>query len=119
MKKQEKKPEEKVEKKEKISCADKQCPFHGRLRLRGRSFKGYVVSKHLRRIAIEFERIIQIKKYERQMKKKTKIHARLPDCLKKEIQIGDYIEIKECRPLSKIIHFCVVGKVEGKEGKKK
>lgn len=107
------------EKKEKISCADKQCPFHGKLRLRGRSFKGYVVSKYPRRIAIEFERIIQIKKYERQMKKKTKIHARLPDCLKNKIHIGDYIEIKECRPLSKIIHFCVVGKVEGKEKKKK
>ena len=117
MKKQEKKPEK--QKKEKISCADKQCPFHGKLRLRGRRFRGYVISKHLRRIAIEFERIISMRKYERQMKKKTKIHARLPDCLKNEINVGDYVEIRECRPLSKIIHFCVVGKVESKEGKKK
>ena len=61
--------------------------------------------------AVAFERIIFVRKYERQMKKKTKIHARLPDCLKDEINIGDYIEIRECRPLSKIIHFAVVGKI--------
>ena len=103
------------EKKKKPSCNDKQCPFHGKLRLRGKTFKGYVKSKHSRRVAIEFERIVFIRKYERQMKKKTKIHARLPDCMKDEINKGDYIEVKECRPLSKIIHFCVVRKVgEGK-----
>ena len=104
---------EEEEKKEKtsVSCADKQCPFHGYLKLRGRSFKGYVKSKHPRRICIEFERIIYVIKYERYMKKKTKIHARLPDCLKDEINLGDYVEVKECRPLSKIIHFCVVRKL--------
>ena len=55
------------------------------------------------------------------MKKKTKIHARLPDCLRDEIEIGDYIEVRECRPLSKIIHSCVVRKikkVKSKEEKK-
>ena len=111
--------QKKQQEKEKTSCADKQCPFHGKLKLRGRRFKGYVVSKHPRRIAIEFERIIYIKKYERYMKKKTKIHARLPDCLKKEIGVGDYIEIKECRPLSKILHCCVIGKVKKIKEKRK
>jgi len=106
----------KQEKKEKISCADNHCSFHGKLRLRGRTFKGYVISKHSRRVAIEFERTRYIKKYERYLKKKTKIHARLPDCLKNEINEGDYIEVRECRPLSKIIHFCVVRKITG-EGK--
>lgn len=109
--------ESKKDKKEEVSCADKQCLFHGNLKLRGRSFKGFVKSKHQRRVAIEFERIIYVRKYERQMKKKTKIHARLPDCLKDSINIGDYIEVKECRPLSKIIHFCVVKKIGGKEEK--
>ena len=113
MEEEKKKP---ARKKEKVSCADKQCPFHGQLRLRGRSFKGFVISKHPRRVAIEFERIIFVRKYERQMKKKTKIHARLPDCLKQEIEIGDYIEIKECRRLSKIINFVVIRKISG--GKK-
>ncbi len=101
--------------KEKVSCADKQCPLHGQLKLRGRVFKGYVVRKFPRRVAIEFERIMFIRKYERQMKKKTRIHARLPGCLKDEINLGDYIEVKECRPLSKIIHFSVTKKIRGRE----
>lgn len=121
MEKQKTRKEKKIEKEGKIkeeskaSCADKQCPFHGNLKLRGRSFKGYVVSKFPRRVCIEFERIIYIRKYERYMKKKTRIHARLPDCLKDEIDIGDYIEVRECRTLSKIIHSCVVKKIRGGE----
>lgn len=99
----------------KDSCADKQCPIHGHLKLRGRRFKGYVIKKLPRRVAIEFERIVHVRKYERQMKKKTKIHARLPDCMKNQIEEGDYIEVRECRPLSKIVHFCVVKKIRGGE----
>jgi ribosomal protein S17 len=30
-----------------------------------------------------------------------------------DIEIGDYIKIQECRPLSKIIHFVVIGKIKG------
>lgn len=106
---------EKKEEKHSVGCADKQCPFHGNLKLRGRSFKGFVIRKFHRRVCIEFERIVYVRKYERYMKKKTRIHARLPDCLKDEINIGDYIEVKECRPLSKIIHFCAVRKIRGGE----
>lgn len=105
-------------KEEKVSCADKHCPVHGYLRLRGRTFKGYVVSKHLRRVAIEFERVVYVIKYERYSKKRTKIHARVPDCMKDEVNLGDYIEVKECRPLSKIIHFCVLRKIRSKEERK-
>ena len=94
---------------------DKFCPKHGKISLRGRSFKGKVVSKHPKRVAIEFERTIYIKKYERYSKRKTKLHARLPDCMNNDIQIGDYIEIRECRTISKIIHFIVVKKITGKE----
>lgn len=78
---------------------------------RGRIFKGTVIKKFPKRVVIEFERTIYIKKYERYSKRKTKLHARLPDEMIKEINIGDYIEIRECRPLSKIIHFIVVRKV--------
>jgi len=99
----------------KINCTDKFCPEHGHISLRGRSFKGRVISKHPKRVAIEFERTLYIKKYERYSKKKTKLHARLPDCLSHDINIGDYIEIRECRPISKIIHFIVVKKIDGGE----
>jgi len=101
--------------KENVSCADEQCPFHGSLRARGRSFKGTVIKKLPRRICIILERTIFIKKYERYMKKRTKIHARLPDCLKDAINLGDYIEVRECRPLSKIIHFVTIKKIRSKE----
>lgn len=83
--------------------------------LRGRSFKGKVVKKFQKRVAIEFERTIYIKKYERYSKRKTKLHARLPEDLASEVKVGDYIEIKECRPISKIIHFIVTKKVSGGE----
>ena len=109
----------KEEKTVKSVCKDRDCPFHGNLRVRGKTFKGIVVSKHDKRIAIEFERMIYIRKYERYAKTKTKIHARLPRCMEKEVHKGDLVKIKECRPLSKIIHFVVIEKLKNAEEAKK
>lgn len=107
---------EKMEKKEIVdTCSDKNCPIHGNLKTRGKTFKGIVVSKHEKRIAIEFERMVYIKKYERYAKSKAKIHARLPSCMEKNVEIGDLVKIHECRPLSKIIHFVVVKKLKDAE----
>jgi len=105
----------KTQEKESLSCADKLCPFHGKdkIKLRGRSFEGTVIKKLHGRITITFERSLFVPKYERYEKRKTKLHARLPDCMKNEINVGDYIEIMECRPLSKIIHAVVVKKIRG------
>ena len=100
---------------EKIECHDRVCPVHGQISLRGRNFRGKVIRKFPKRVCIEFERTIYIKKYERYAKRKTKLHARLPDCMARDINIGDYIEIKECRPISKIIHFIVTNKISGEE----
>lgn len=103
----------------KISCADKTCPFHGTnaVKLRGRTFEGEVVNKLPGRIKIQFDRFLYDRKYERFDKRRTKLHARLPDCLKDQIQLGDWIEIKECRPLSKIINFYVTRKIRSKSTK--
>lgn len=79
---------------------------------RGKIFKGIVVSKFPKRIAIEFERTVYISKFERFMKKKTRIHARLPEALS-NIEVGDLVLVQECRPLSKMIHFIVTEKVTG------
>ena len=95
-------------------CQDRDCPSHGNLRVRGRAFEGMVIRKFNKRIAIEFERMVYVKKYERYAKSKTKIHARLPTCLEKDINVGDTIRVQECRPLSKIIHFVVVKKIKSK-----
>ena len=113
--------EEKVEKKAKektsVSCGDRDCSVHGNLKSRGRTFEGKVIRKFHKRVAIEFERMIYVKKYERYKKSKTKIHARLPVCMEKEINVGDLIKVQECRPLSKIIHFVVVEKIKEAEEK--
>lgn len=116
--------EKKTEKRKNIAgavCNDRDCPIHGGLKTRGKIFEGLVTKKFPRRIAIEFERMIYVKKYERYAKSRTKIHARLPACMENEILVGDLIKIQECRPLSKIIHFAVLGKVNEKknEGEKK
>ena len=96
-------------------CNDKNCHIHGNLKTRGRIFKGIVIKKFDKRVVIEFERFIYVKKYERYKKSKTKIHARLPSCMEEKINVGDYINIQECRPLSKLVHFVVIGKVKAKE----
>ena len=97
----------------KVDCTDKFCSIHGSISTRGRSFKGKVIKRFPKRVVIEFERTIYIKKYERYSKRKTKLHARLSECMSKEINLGDYIEIRECRPISKIIHFIVIRKIVG------
>jgi len=84
---------------------------HGNINPRGRKFEGYVIRKFDKRVTIEFERVNYIKKYERYAKSKTKIHARLPESLKDTINLGDYIQIMECRPLSKITHHIVIKKI--------
>ena len=96
-------------------CNEKDCHIHGNLKSRGRIFEGKVIKKFNKRVAIEFERMIYVKKYERYKKSRTKIHARLPACMEKEIQIGDLIKVQECRPLSKIIHSVVIEKIKNKE----
>jgi small subunit ribosomal protein S17 len=105
-------------KKEVSECSDAHCPEHGTLSARGRVFEGTVIKKFHRRIVIEFERTLFIKKYERYIKKSTKLHARLPLCKMSGVNLGDYVQIRECRPLSKIIHFVYVKTVRSKESGK-
>src|SRR3989344_1185992 len=82
---------------------------------RGRIFQGYVIKKFEKRVVIEFERTVYNKKYERFYKKKTKIHARIPSNF--EVEVGDYVEAGECRPLSKIIHFILIKEVRRNQSK--
>ena len=95
-------------------CNDKNCHVHGNLKVRGRIFEGRVIRKFPKRVTIDFERMVYVRKYERYKKSKTKIHARLPDCMGGNVKVGDYIRVQECRPLSKVIHFVVICKVKEK-----
>ena len=110
---------EKIKKKEESKivgtvCNDKKCHIHGNLKARGRTFEGKVIKKFQKRITIGFDRMIYVRKYERYAKARTKIHARLPLCMENQINIGDFIKVQECRPLSKSIHFVVIGKIKDK-----
>jgi small subunit ribosomal protein S17 len=106
-----KKKEEVVE----TICKEVDCPIHGNLKTRGKVFEGKVTRKFPKRITIEFDRMVYVKKYERYASLKTKIHARLSPCMEKEVNKGDIVRVMECRPLSKIIHFVVVKKLKDSE----
>src|SRR3989338_1904378 len=92
-----------------------------RIGTRGRIFEGIVIKKFPKRIVIVLESTVYVRKYERYAKARSKIHARLPESLEKEINIGDLIKVQECRPLSKIIHFIAINKIKDAEkaGKEK
>jgi small subunit ribosomal protein S17 len=83
-----------------------------RVGTRGRTFEGVVTKKFPKRVVIEFERMIYVRKYERYARLKTKIHARTPLEFEDKIKVGDLIRVRECRPLSKIIHFVVIEKLK-------
>lgn len=122
MAKEKKKTEKKTTKKaveEATVCRDRLCPVHGdkKLKLRGRTFEGTVVKSLPGRVTIVFERMIKLPKYERYEKRKTKIHARLPDCMRKDIDVGDLVQISETRPISKMISSVVVKVVRKSEAK--
>jgi small subunit ribosomal protein S17 len=116
---EEKKESKIVETKTNGTCKDINCPMHGSepLKLRGRIFEGTVIKKAHKRVVIEFERVLYLSKFERYEKRKTKLHARLPECLD-SIKIGDLIKIAECRPLSKIKHFVAIEKIKDAEENK-
>src|SRR3989344_4764892 len=110
MEKEQKKTKKKLEKQEsdKTSGTKNEISW-SKVSTRGRTFEGYVTKKFSDRIVLEFERTVFIKKYERFMKKKTRLHAKLPSEI--NVEVGDLVKVRECRPLSKIIHFIVINKV--------
>ncbi len=83
---------------------------------RKRTFKGKIIKIFPTRVVIESEQTIYLPKFERYYKKKSKLHARIQKHM--SLGIGDIIEIQECRPLSKIIHFVVKGIIKKAEAPK-
>jgi ribosomal protein S17 len=118
----ESKKTKKIEKKlseKSLASASKLAKKQISVSTRGRIFEGFVTKKFPKRVVIEFERTEYIPKYERFYKKITKIHARLPEHMEREISVGDLVRVRECRPLSKLIHHVVIGKGKSAEVKGK
>jgi small subunit ribosomal protein S17 len=79
---------------------------------RGKIFEGTVTKKFDKRAVIEFDRTVKIAKYERFMRKTTRIHSRIPEGM--NVNVGDYVKVQECRPLSKMIHSVVIEVIRSK-----
>jgi small subunit ribosomal protein S17 len=91
-------------------CDDRNCPFHGTLKVRGKIFTGTVKSAKMHKTAtIEWTRQHYIPKYERFEKRQTRIKAHNPLCIK--AKENDVVRIGECRPLSKTKRFVIIEKV--------
>ena len=94
-------------------CNSDKCPFHGKLPVRGRVFRGIVISdKSKNTVTVEWDYSRFLPKYERYERKRTKILAFNPSCI--NARKGDMVTIAECRPLSKKKNFVVVERYDEK-----
>jgi len=90
----------------KKTCEDPNCPFHGKLRVRGKILEGTVMSLKNKTIVVRKDYLKFIKKYLRYEKRHSTLHAHCPDC--QNPIINKKVKIAECRPLSKTVSFVVI-----------
>jgi len=95
------------------SCNDKNCPFHGSLKIRGRILEGVVVSDKMEKtVIVRRDFLGYIPKFKRFERRHSHIPAHNPPCI--DAHENDKVRIAECRPLSKTVSFVVIEKVEAK-----
>jgi len=95
-------------------CDDPKCPWHGHLKVRGAIITGTVISAKMHRtVIVRHDYLFYVRKYKRYEKRHTKIHAHNPPCI--NAQEGDVVIVGETRPLSKTVHFVVLGVVKRAE----
>ncbi len=89
-----------------MDCNDIRCPIHGSLKTRGNSFEGTVVSdRNQRTVIVIRDYIAPLRKYERQLRKRSSIPAHNPPCI--SAKRGDTVTVEECRRISKTKAFVV------------
>jgi small subunit ribosomal protein S17 len=97
------------------TCSDPNCPFHGSLAVRGQTVIGKVASTDMdKTVVVEREYDVKVPKYDRYMKRRSRISAHHPDCL--DLAVGDTVRIAETRPLSKTKTHVVVERVAEEGG---
>merc|ERR1711998_742168 len=88
---------------------DHKCPFTGNVSIRGRIFKGVVIStKMSRTIVIRRDYLHYIKKYNRFEKRHKTVSAHCSPAFR--IKVGDVVTVGQCRPISKTVRFNVLRK---------
>ncbi|ELY95238.1 30S ribosomal protein S17P [Natrialba hulunbeirensis JCM 10989] len=84
------------------------CPFYGELSVRGQILEGQVVSTDMdKTVVVEREYDVAVPKYDRYMKRRSRIPAHVPGVLE-PLSVGDTVKIAETRPLSKTKSHVVV-----------
>lgn len=92
-------------------CEDEDCPFHGTLSVRGRTFQGEAVSDRMEdTVRVQWGYAHEVPKYERYERRNTKVTAHNPPCI--DASEGDDVRVAECRPISKTKSFVIVEKGE-------
>jgi small subunit ribosomal protein S17 len=87
-------------------CHDKRCPVHSDLKLHRSVIEGIVVSdKAKNTVVVERGYTVYIKKYERNLRKRSKLHAHNPECI--NARTGDTVKVVGTRRLSKTKSFVV------------
>ena len=88
-------------------CDDKNCPYHGSVKVRGRLFEGTVISDKMQKtVTVEWPARKFNKKYERFESRRTRVKAHNPACI--DAKTGDLVKLMETRPLAKTKNFVVV-----------
>lgn len=96
-----------------MECKDPKCPTHGSLKTHGYQVEGVVVSDKLgRTVIVEHGYTTFLKKYQRSLRKNSRIPAHNPPCM--NAKSGDRVIISGTRRLSKTKSF-VVTKVLNKK----
>lgn len=94
----------------KNECEDDKCPFHGQISVRGETFEGEVTSKNGKTVTVKWQYYHYVPKYERYMRRNTKVMAHCPPCI--DLKEGERVKIGETRPISKGKGFVVLEKVK-------
>jgi small subunit ribosomal protein S17 len=89
-----------------LECNDPKCPTHGMLKTRGNEIEGVVVSDRAKKtVIVEHAYTTFLYKYERSLRKTSRIAAYNPECI--NARSGDRVTISETRRLSKTKSFVV------------
>jgi small subunit ribosomal protein S17 len=94
------------------TCSDEDCPFHGNLSVRGQVLEGEVASTDMEKtVVVEREYDVFVPKYDRYMKRRSRVPAHAPECI--DVSVGDTVSIAETRPLSKTKSHVLVEVTDG------
>lgn len=95
-----------------MECNDAKCPIHGSVKTRGYSIEGMVVSDKLgSTVIVEHAYTTFLKKYQRSLRKNSRIPAHNPPCM--GARLGDKVMISGTRRLSKTKSYVVTKVLKG------